>query len=349
MSMRDTSGALKSAVVIAAVLVAAVAAQAQMPARGRMAKGARPAVFFPLAVGNTWVYLQRGTFAGGRVEVTVSEVREFNGSEYFRLVGYAGRAAWVRSTDDDRLIEFNPETSTESLWYDFGAGLDEPWRSELPLDCTGEARIVGKPAVGNLRYVSDTEFLTVQYGPTECADAGVTEEAFLPGVGLSRRTFLTIAGPQDLTLVYAKVGSRVIGASQLLVSLSIDAPVYVANLLPPVDPERAVPTLAATLTIRNTTDHPLQIVTPSGQQYDFSITDQNGQVVHQWSARRLFTQATTTIEVSPGERSFTVEIPLGNDKGQPFPAGAYSIEGWITGSGSKRYGAVAGFDVAHVF
>jgi len=347
--MRDISGVLKSAVLIGALLFPAAAAPAQTPARGRAAKASRPAVCFPLAVGNTWVYVQRGTFAGGRVEVSVSEAREFNGSEYFRLVGYANRAAWVRSTDDGRLIEFDPETSTERLWYDFGAGVDEPWRSELPLDCTGEARIAGKPAVGHVPGLTATEFLTVQYGPTECADAGLQEEVFVPGIGLSRRTFLTIAGPQGLTLTYAKVGPRVVGANQLLVSLSVDAPVYVAHLMPPVDPERAAPTLTATLTIRNTTDHPLQIVTPSGQQYDFSISDQNGQVVYQWSAGRFFTQATTTIEVSPGERNFTIEIPLGNDQGKPFPAGSYSIEGWITGNGPKRYGALAGFDVVHVF
>jgi hypothetical protein len=341
--------AISHGLITGLVLLTAVGAHAQMPARSRAAKASRPAVFFPLAVGNSWTYLQRGSFVGGRVEVSVSESREFNGSEFFRLVGYAGRPAWVRSTDDGRVIEFDPESATESLWYDFGADVDEPWRSELPLDCTGEARIVEKPLVGSTAALTSTEFLTVQYGPTQCADAGLVEEVFVPGVGLSRRTFLTIAGPQGLTLTYAKIGSRIVGASQLLVSLSIDAPAYVANLMPPVDPEQAVPVLNATLTIRNTSDFPLQIMTASGQQFDFRITDQAGLVVYQWSDGRLFTQATTVIEVSPGERNFTLAIPLGNDKGEPLPAGAYTIEGWITGNGPRRYGASAGFDVQHVF
>ena len=349
MGMSEMSRVLQSALLAAAVLLAVVEAPAQMPSRSRAAKASRPVVFFPLAVGNTWNYLQRGSFAGGRVEVSVSERREFNGSEYFRLVGYAGRAAWVRSADDGRVIEFDPETAIESLWYDFGANVGESWKSELPLDCTGEARIVERPAVGTVFGRIATEFLTVQYGPTQCADAGLVEEVFVPGIGLSRRSFLTIAGPQGLVLTYAKIGPRIVGASQLLVSLSIDTPVYVANLMPPVDHGRAVPTLSATLTIRNTTDHPVQILTPSGQQFDFVISDQNGLLVYQWSDGRFFTQATTTIEVSPGERNFTVEIPLGNDEGQPFPARAYSIEGWITGSGPKRYSASAGFDVTHVF
>ena len=77
-------------------------------------------------------------------------------------------------------------------------------------------------------------------------------------MGLIRRVSQTIAGPRTLSLAHAQVGGRVIGTSSLLVSLSLDHAVYVADLEPPVDAGRAVPTLKATLTIRNTTDSPLR-------------------------------------------------------------------------------------------
>lgn len=324
-------------------------AGAQVPLRSRAAKSARQAVHFPLAVGNTWTYIETGPFSGGRLHVTVTESRGFNQQEYFRLVGYAGEPAWVRMTDDDQLVAFDPDTGLETVWYDFGAEIDVLWRSGLPLDCTGEAQITSKPS-----YADDTvtqiapAFLTIQFGPTQCADAGLVNETFVPGMGMVRRVSQSITGPRTLSLAHAQVGGRVIGSSGLTVSLTLNQAVYVADLLPPVDVGRSVPTLNATLTIRNTTDAPVEIVTASGQQFDFEIRDANGTVVYRWSDGRFFTQAMTNIDLSPGERNFSIEVPLG-DEGVAFPAGSYTIEGWITGGAPKRYSATSGFELGHTF
>ena len=77
-----------------------------------------------------------------------------------------------------------------------------------------------------------------------------------------------------MVLVEAVVGSTIHPDRRFSVALSLDRPRYVANLMPPVDPERAVPVLRADLVIRNTTSEPLQITTPSGQQFDFEIRDE---------------------------------------------------------------------------
>ena len=342
-----TKQALKVVLVIGALLLGMGDAGAQLPLRSRAAKSARPVVHFPLAVGNRWTYIETGSFASGRLDVSVTESRDFNHQEYFRLVGYAGEPAWVRMTDDDRLVAFDPDTGLETVWYDFGAEIDAPWPSGLPLDCTGEAQITSKPS-----YADDTitriapAFLTIQYGPTQCADAGLVEEIFVPGMGLVRRVSQSIAGPRALSLAYAQIGGRVIGSSGLTVSLSLNQAVYVADLEPPIDTDRSVPTLSARLTIRNTTDSPLKIVTSTGQQFDFEIRDSNGSVVYRWSDGRFFTQVLTNIELSPGERNFSIEVPLGSD-GVPFAAGSYTIEGWITGGAPKRYSATSGFDLVH--
>ena len=342
-----TQQVLKTLVVIGALLLGMGDASAQVPLRSRAAKSARPAVHFPLAVGNRWTYIETGRFASGRLDVSVTESRGFNHQEYFRLVGYAGEPAWVRMTADDQLVAFDPDTSLETVWYDFGAEIDVPWRSGLPLDCTGEAQITSKPP-----YADDTvaqiapAFLTIQYGPTQCADAGLVEEIFVPSMGMVRRVSQSIAGPRTLSLAHAQVGGRVIGSSGLTVSLTLSQAVYVADLEPPVDVGHSVPTLNATLTIRNTTDSPVKIVTATGQQFDFEIRDANGTVVYRWSDGKFFTQALTNIDLSPGERNFSIEVPLG-EEGVAFPAGSYTIEGWVTGGAPKRYSATSGFELVH--
>jgi len=337
----------KTVVVMGALLLGMGDAGAQVPLRSRAAKSARPVVHFPLAVGNRWTYIETGSFASGRLDVSVTENRGFNHQEYFRLVGYAGDPAWVRLTDDYRLVAFEPDTGLETVWYDFGAEIDAAWSSGLPLDCTGTAQITSKPSYADDRITQIAPaFLTIQYGPTQCADVGLVEEIFVPGMGLIRRVSQSIAGPRTLSLAHAQVGGRVIGSSGLRVSLSLNQAVYVADLEPPADSSRSVPTLNATLTIRNTTDSPVKIVTATGQQFDFEIRDANGTVVYRWSDGKFFTQALTNIDLSPGQRNFSIEVPLGND-GVAFPAGSYTIEGWITGGAPKSYSAMSGFDLVH--
>lgn len=344
-----TKIAWKTAVALAGLLFCIGAANAQIPPRSRAAKSARAAVHFPLAVGNHWTYIETGGLSSGRREVSITESRDFNQQEYFLLVGYAGEPAWVRMTDENQIVSYNPDADTETVWYDFGAEIGVPWRSGLPLECTGEARITSKPS-----FINDTvtqiapAFLTVEYGPTQCADVGLLEEVFVPGVGLVRRVSQSIAGPRTLSLVYAQVGGRVIGETGLLVSLTIDQPVYTANLQPPVEAGNVVPMLTATLTVRNTTDLPLQIVTPTGQQFEFEIRDAEGALMYRWSDGQFFTQATTIIDLSPGERNFSIEVPLGEGD-TPFPEGSYTIEGWVTGGASKRYSASSGFELVHAF
>ena len=60
----------------------------------------------------------------------------------------------------------------------------------------------------------------------------------------------------------------------------------------------------------------------------------------------VFTQALTNIDLSPGERNFSIEVPLG-EEGVAFPAGSYTIEGWVTGGAPKRYSATSGFELVH--
>ena len=237
----------------------------------------------------------------------------------------------------------------ERLWYDFGGPPGGTWSSEIPLDCIGQAILGPGPPPNELPEGFGPHSVAVNYLPTICADAGLLQEVFVPGIGLVRRTMQTIGGPREMVLVEAVVGSTIHPDRRFSVALSLDRPRYVANLMPPVDPERAVPVLRADLIIRNTTIEPLEITTPSGPQFDFEIRDEEGDIVYRWSDGRAFTQALTIIDLSPGVKVFSVEVPLSWGDGAPLPPGRYTIHGWVATANPNLYRAQSAFDLEHVF
>ena len=319
---------------------------AQWPARSRTVQLAETPVYFPLAVGNTWAYEIEGRAVSGSRRVTVTEQVDVGGVIYYRLEGYAPRPAVVRRTPQGRLVEYRADTGGDHLWYDFGVPEGGLWSSELPFDCTGEAKLVSRNAQADVPAGSFEPALVIRYGPTMCADAGIEEEVFAPGVGLLRRTEITIAGPRSLVLVEARVGGAVVSAQEVAFNLSIDRPVYVPDLFPPVDPERAVPVLRARMTIRNSTDIPLQLNFPTSQRFDLVIRNTNREEVFRWSANKLFAQVLGTIELNPGRRGFAAEAPLAAGENQPLPPGTYIADAWLTTEGVQAYRASVPFEVA---
>jgi len=329
-----------------ALLGAAGLSRAQLPPRSRALQLSQPANYFPLAVGNSWTYAMEGRAASGNVTARVTESVETAGQQYFRLEGFTPRPALVRLASQGRLLEFRPDSGTKHLWYEFAAAEGATWRSELPHPCLGAATLASRGSSVEVPAGRFDDAVVIRYGTTFCADAGIQEEVFAPGIGLLRRTETTIAGPRSMVLTEARVGSRVIRFSALSFRLSIDQPVYFPNLMPPVTPERAVPLMRARMTIRNDTNFPLRLDFPSGQRFDLLIRDSRGQDIYRWSATRLFTQEMGMLELSPGEKIFSAEIPLGQPADQPLPRGRYVVEAWLTTGDPSAYRASVGFEVS---
>jgi hypothetical protein len=192
--------------------------------------------------------------------------------------------------------------------------------------------------------------LEIDYPPSGCADAGITNEKYLAYIGLLQRTYSSIAGPRPYDLIYARVGGvTVVSERELTFSLTLDRAVYTANLMPPVDPLTSVPRMTARLTLRNTQEQPVRLTFPSGQIFDLAVRNAGGDVVLSWSANKVFPQVVTTIEVGPGEKNWVLEMQLADANGRPLPEGRYTAEGWLATTGGKRYAATAGFEIRHVF
>lgn len=301
---------------------------------------------FPLAIGNSWTYSLDGRIAvidNRTIRVAARQERE--GVAYYVLEGWPGaESALVRTTSRGRLVALDEETGAERMWYDFAAPVGSIWQPETADACVGPAEVASRSALAEVPAGSFQPALQITYKPSSCADAGLTEELFAPGVGLVQRTEITIAGPQVWRLTRAHVGGRTVEAPGLSFGIQIEQPVYTPNLFPPVEQGQEIPTLRVRVTLANRSSTPLSLTFPSPQLFDLEIRDEAGETLYFWSATRLFPAVITEVELSPGERVFEVEVPLSLQE-QPYPPGRYVVEGWLTIPRGRLYSASVPFEV----
>jgi hypothetical protein len=279
---------------------------------------------------------------------------DVDGTRYYELLGYTPEAAFVRQTRSGQLVERRRDSENrwfdrEVLWYDFTAPEGMTWESGMASDCNGRASKAAPPGSVQVPAGTFDSLVRIAYQGTNCADAGLEEEIFADGIGLVRRTSITIGGPRSIELVSAQIGGKQIAPKGLTVSLMIDKPVYVADLTPPVDPDRAVLVLQARFSIENTGEQPLNIIVPTSQEFDLVIRSESGQEVFRWSDGKAFTQSLVTLPFNPGEKVYVVDAPLSSGGGQPLPAGRYTVEAWLATAAPKLYGATTAFELQHVF
>jgi hypothetical protein len=302
--------------------------------------------YMPFEPGNLWIY-RAGTQTMS-IEVLRTEVA--GGRAYSVVREYRGDSVWLRMDDAGSLWAYDPATGREALWAAFNS--PEGTEYDTVVDaCSHRARIASRAT----RYSGPVgEFdsaLRIVYSPTGCADAGISEELYLPWVGLVRRTLTTIAGPVNFDLIYARLGGVTqIAAGGISMGLWLDRAVYTVNLMPPVDPQRTAPELAARLALANGTDAPLELVFPSGQNYDLVIRNAKDEIVYRWSDGRFFTMIYRRETLAPRrERAYAVVVRLADKTGAPLPQGLYTAEAWFTTEGGKRYAATAGFEIKYVY
>lgn len=301
--------------------------------------------YFPLETGNQWVYRSDGPGLASVFTVEVKQSQLFNGREYFLVEGFQEQSpVWLRMDQEGAVYMWDDQARSDAIWIDFPAqppSLFKPGTDPCAAHAAVESRQWEyKGPIGEFKNA-----LSVKYAPGSCADAGLERDVFLPSVGLVRRTSQTIAGPRNSDLIYAKLGATVISGGEAGFSLTLDKYVYTANLMPPVDPLRAVPTAVARLSLKNASSEPLELNFSSGQRFDIVLYDADGKQVYRWSADKLFI-AMLGRETVTGEKNWVAAIPLGSDK--PLPAGRYVAMAEIKSEG-KPFNATVTFEVRHVF
>jgi len=302
------------------------------------AAGAQHPDYFPLQVGNQWVYRVVGTRPADPLALSISRGEVFDGKFYVLLEGWPRGNYWLRQDEQGNVYSYDSQARAERLWYSFFAPVGERYRNELPW-CCGQGRIASKNAVykGPIGEVSTA----LEVGDPTVFQIGVVRELFLPYIGLLHRNENT-GGPSLATydLIYARLGGvTVVEEKQVSFRLTLDRNVYLWD-------QRSIPQMTARITLRQTQDAALDLQFPSSQVFDLVILNDQGEKVYQWSDNKRFTQQTQTIRFDPGESNYVIVVPLSGQRGV-LPAGRYTAEAWLTTNLNRAYAAIVSFDLAY--
>jgi len=303
--------------------------------------------YFPLHVGNQWVYRGSGTRGGTALAIEITGTAELEGRTYWRLEGFPGGGYWVRKDDTGAMLAYDADRKQESVWYAFQAQEQQVYTTAVPGNCCGRAVIHSRKQKYTGPIGESDNALEIGYPGV--FQVGIERELFLPYVGMVYRNQAT-GGPTYAAyeLTYARIGGiTVVSQPELSFGLSLDRAAYTANLMPPVDPQRAAPELTARITLRNTT-RPVGLAYPSGQDFDLVIRDEKGQAVYQWSRGKAFPAVFRNETFGPGQKDFLLAVRLADRAGQPLPQGNYVAEVWLA-TEPRQFAASVGFEIRHIF
>ncbi len=283
--------------------------------------------YFPLQPGNAWVYSVSSRWFNGEPQSIEVESPETIDGRIFYAVRYFGQRLLLRNADDGSVVAYDSNTKLERPWIAFGTPEGQSFPAGLD-NCTSTGKVESANAKISAPIGDFSNALRISF-QARCADAGVTEQHYLPYVGLLRHIATTIAGPVQYDLAYVRTGATTADAGQLSFSLSLDASAY--------RPGSTSATLR--LTLRNSTANPLKLTFPSGQTYDAHIRNDKGEVVYTWSATRSFIQVFREETLGFGERNYAFTVPIGT-----LPAGRYTVEAYLT-TQPRLYSASSSFEI----
>lgn len=294
-----------------------------------LAAGLAQAQYFPLQVGNQWIYrVDEGPVKDLRV-AEILRTETINEREYFVYKGILGDTARLRLTAENKLVHLNAD-GTEALWADFEAAEGTSFSTSFDT-CTGRARVETREATTELLDRTWGNGIRFSYGATNCADAGVSDDLYLPGLGLAQRTYTTFTGPRRYKLTYARIGNAsVVTSGEYSFRINLSQKTYAT---------RAIINLR--MTLENWTREPLLLQYTSGQRFDFAIRDAAGETVYFWSANKLFT-AEAREETVTGEKNWTVTEEM------DLKAGEYVVEAWLTTGRKPVFKAQVPITVAEI-
>lgn len=310
------------------------------------------AEYFPLQVGNTWTYRYSGRTAPD-VTPTIAVVgtREVEGRTYFEVrypfLGVPDAPDALLRVNNEGTLVLRRDDGREAPWVAFAAPVGSTFRTEQD-PCSQTGRVDSRSATVRLPIGEFTNGLQIAYPSANCADAGLSSETYLPGIGLACRESITIAGPLTLELVHARVGERTLTLpNEVAFSLALDRAVYILDRMPGPDAPKPAPVLNARLTLRNMGEEAIRLTFSSGQEYDLLIRNERGEAVYRWSADRSFIQIVQEKTLRKGELTWLVSAPLARAD-NPLPPGKYTAEAFLATTGETAYRASVGFEIVEV-
>ena len=325
------------AVLSACLLLLALAVAPSVPAgEPRFRDLLRTGSYFPLQVGNQWVYEVRepAVDTSTRVVSVTEQITGTDGLPYFALEGYFGPRRLVRSLRNGTVSELNPGGDLNHLWYLLQAPVGAHWTLTLgdpsfPPPCVGGATVTVASRTDTVR-VQAGEFRNVvrlQYS-TPCLQTGIQAEWFAPGIGLIKREDVKGPAVRTLELVAANLGNPLLPRPAYGASLFLDRPLYVQNLMPTTNPELALAVVDATFVLSNWTGIPAELIFDGCRSATFAVVDAEGKELIRVRGDDGGCCACATpqnLVFLRGSFVLRAKIRLELEDGTPLPSGHYAV------------------------
>jgi hypothetical protein len=318
------------------------------PIARRSCAGCEPRDYYPLVVGNTWIYRGGGIWTGTFLTLEITQSQVINGEAYFLLHGFPQQDYWLYEDDNGSMFAYDPCVAAPKLWWAFQAPPGQEYTTFLPGVCCGRAEVNSRNATYQGPIGQFNNALEILYPGV--LQFGMVRELFLPEMGLVYRNQAT-GGPSygSWDLIYARVGAMTVhSASELSFGVALDNSVYAVNMMPPIPVLVVASQMTVRITLRNSAQ-PIVLTFPTGQTFDFEIRNDRGKVVYRWSDGMAFTQVFRTETFGPGEKGFVIQARLAGTDRNPLPQGKYIAEGWLTTQGGKTYDATVGCEVRWLY
>ncbi|WMS85871.1 BsuPI-related putative proteinase inhibitor [Pleionea litopenaei] len=273
--------------------------------------------FMPMQMQDQKVFKHNGQ------EVNV-EVVDTYGSNWKKFSNYLGRnSQWVWSSDSSQQVYWFNDDGETQLLVDFSDEVGTTYNVDID-GCTTQATLAEKALEASTLAGSFSDSIKLVFNGN-CADAGLAEATFAPGVGLVSYAQQSIIGPVVTELTSAKIAGVVFPQFQGI-AVTTDFPV--GRVL-----SNEQDKVSAYITLTNHSSSPEVFRFNSSQTFEIEILNAYGEVVNKWSANKRFTQALQSIELAAGaSKRFGGELTLVNFNGEALDVGSYTLKIMVMGS-----------------
>lgn len=289
--------------------------------------------YFPLHVGNQWVYRTGGAPRPPQdhIVLSIDRAQIIEGEQWFLLTGLPTGSFWLRTDTTSKLWARRSESDAPALWYDFAAREGDHWSQQLPY-CCGVSQITSRKAEHKGPAAEYSNLLDIRYPGV--FQIGLDQELFAPYIGLVYRR-QNNGGPSMswMELVYSRTGGvTTLSAPETSFLLSVDHNALQQGLA------------RFRFALRHTGQKPLRLDFTSSQIYDLKILNEKGDTVWLFSSTATFLAVLTSLTLDSGERNWVLQTQL--------PPGRYTAEAWLTTSDANaappRYSARIPFEIPPV-
>lgn len=171
--------------------------------------------YFPLAVGNRWVFQVEGhdmltmPLPPKRDTVAVTAKSTLQGIDYYRIEsswpGFYPKRLWVTRSNNGNILWSTKPGTYDGLYLNFNAEVGQRWPVGDEFDaCLTSLALIDDYAAVNTPVGKFDGAKEIGGGWIDCTDFGWTA-AFARGVGPVRWEAITIAGPTNWILVEARI------------------------------------------------------------------------------------------------------------------------------------------------